>query len=106
MSDTLLLSLALLLTVAGLGWFALSMDAHWRQLCDSRLPTRGNRLLLRACGSAALATSLLLCVRVDHVSMAALVWMMMLAAGAFAVAFVLTWRPRWFAPLLWIVARR
>jgi hypothetical protein len=106
MSDALLLSVALLLTGAGLGWFALSIDAHWRRLRGGRPPRRRIVLLLRAFGCAALAGSLLLCLRVDHGSMASLVWVMMLTACALAVAFVLAWRPRWFTPLLCVVPRR
>ena len=35
--------------------------------------------------------------------MAALVWVMALAAAALVVAFTLSWRPRWLAPLVaWV----
>ena len=50
-----------------------------------------------------LGASLALCLAVDHASMAALVWVMGLAASALAVAFTLTWRPRWLAALMpWV----
>jgi hypothetical protein len=96
--DALLLVVAWLLTLLGLAWFALALDAHWRQVRGAAAaPRRG---VLRGLGSVALCVSLLLCLRADHVSMAPLVWVMGLAAGALAMAFVLAWRPRWLAPLV------
>ena len=58
---------------------------------------------LRLLGTVGLGASLALCLAVDHASMAALVWVMGLAASALAVAFTLTWRPRWLAALMpWV----
>jgi len=42
-----------------------------------------------------LAISLGFCLTADHASMAALVWVMGLAASALAIAFALTWKPQW-----------
>ena len=56
--------------------------------------------ILRVFGALALAVSLALCLAVDHASMASLVWVMALAAAALAVAFTLTWRPRWLRVLV------
>jgi hypothetical protein len=89
---------AWLLTLAGLAWFALTLDAHWRQVRGAAPAPR--HAVLRGLGTAALCASLLLCLRADHVSMAPLVWVMSLATGALAVAFTLAWRPRWLAPLV------
>lgn len=99
MSAALLLSLALLAATAGFGWLALAMDAHWQQVRGApQVPLRTQRVL-RALGAGALAASLALCLAADHPTMAALVWVMALAAGALVVAFMLSWRPRWLAPL-------
>ena len=100
MPDSSLLAIALLLCVAGFSWFALAMEVHWQQVRGGSFPGRGTRSLLRWLGAAAVATSLLLCLRVDHASMASLVWVMMMAASALGVAFTLTWCPRWLAPFV------
>jgi hypothetical protein len=101
--DALWLLAALLCSVAGLGWLALAMQAHWEQVRVASRRHPGSVLALRLLGAAALLASLLICLRVDHASMAALVWVMALAAAALIVAFTLSWRPRWLAPLVaWI----
>jgi hypothetical protein len=105
MPDAVTLALAQLAACIGLGWFALSLGAHWRQVHDGQ-SVHGSALLLRALGTLALGAALSLCLAVDHVSMAALLWVMMLAAGALVVAFTLAWRPRWLAPLARIARAR
>lgn len=95
--DAGLLCIALLSNAVGLAWLALAMDAHWRQVRGTQPRTTGSVILLRLLGLLALALSLLLCLQVDHVSMAVLVWVMSLAAAALSVAFTLAWRPRWLA---------
>jgi hypothetical protein len=93
------LTLAFLSCVAGFGWLALAMQAHWQQVRGTAPPAPRTRRLLRTLGMLGLLGSLLACLRADHASMAALVWVMMLAAAALAVAFTLSWRPRWLRPL-------
>lgn len=102
MSDYFLLAGAVLLNVAGFGWLALAMDAHWRQVRGGGKPTPGARILLRVAASMAFLFSLVLCNLPDHATIAALVWVMALTAGALAVAFTLTWRPAWLRPLSWL----
>lgn len=103
MNEGLLLGIALAVTITGLCWMALSLDAHWRQVRGPQRLRPASVKLLRALGAAALALSLGICLRVDHPSMASLVWVMALAASALIVAFTLSWRPRWLAPLvIWI----
>ncbi|WP_412179881.1 DUF3325 domain-containing protein, partial [Variovorax paradoxus] len=105
-SEALMLAAALAANLVGAGLFALSMDVHWEQARPgTAYPVRMARVL-RVLGAACLVVSLLLCLRVDHVSMASLVWFMALAGAALAVTFTLSWRPRWLAPLVaWIPAR-
>lgn len=100
MPDALLLTLALLCCAAGLGWYALSMEVHWKQACGKRSRSPGSIRVMRVLGPVALFAALLLCLRVDHASMAVLVWFMALAASALLIAFTLAWRPRWLSPLV------
>ena len=98
--QALWLALAGLSCTTGFAWLALAMDPHWQQVRGAvPCPPHGVRLL-RVLGGAALGASLLACLRADHASMAALVWVLMLSAGSLGVAFTLAWRPRWLAPLV------
>ena len=60
--------------------------------------------LLRVLGTAGLLASLELCFAADRPSMAVLVWVMLLAAGATSVAMVLAWCPAWLR-CFWPVRR-
>ncbi len=103
MPDALLLLAALAANIAGLGWFALAMDTHWVQVRSDPQPAGDTVRRLRVLGSVGLASSLALCLWVDHASMASLVWVMALAGAALVVALTLTWRPHWLGPLVaWI----
>lgn len=101
-----LLLTALLSSVAGMAWLALSMQPHvqqvWAHGCSRHTPG-----LLRLLGAAGLVVALALCLVVDHASMAVLVWVMSLASGALATAFMLTWRAHWLRVLApWVRAAR
>ncbi|ADV27726.1 hypothetical protein Psesu_1885 [Pseudoxanthomonas suwonensis 11-1] len=99
MPDAVLHLATLLGCVVGLGWLALAMEAHARQAWGRALAP-GQARLLRVLGGVALAAALLAALAADHASMAVLVWVMALAAGALAVAFTLAWRARW---MRWLV---
>lgn len=101
MAEDLFLLAALLCAVIGMGWLALAMDAHWRQVRGQQRLEPGPRRALRGLGGVALVAALALCLLADHASMAALVWVMSLTASALLVAFTLAWRPHW---LSWLVA--
>lgn len=105
MPDGFLLLGAFLATLMGLGWLALAMNAHWKQVRKG-LPTPGTVLVLRSLGGSALFVSLLLCLKVDHASMASLVWVMLLATAAVSIAFTLTLRPQWLGFLLLPFAKK
>lgn len=92
MPDALLLLLALLACLAGMGWFALSMDVHWSQVRGNTPCTPALARALRLGGSGALLLSLVLCLTVDSPSIAVLVWFMAVAGATLAIAFTLTWR--------------
>ncbi len=100
MREPLMLLAALAATVAGLGWLALAMEVHWQQVCGARPLKPATVAGLRLLGAAGLLGSLGLCLSVDHVSMASLVWVMTLAGAALLIAFTLSWRPQWLALLL------
>lgn len=101
MSDNLALAVAVLLDIAGFGWIALAMEVHWKQVRGSDTLTRGGRRLLRVAATIALPISFLLCNLPDHATIASLVWVMALTAGALTVSFTLTWRPALLRPLSW-----
>jgi len=95
MADALRLAAAILCSTCGMAWLALAMKPHWDRVRGPELRPHGTARSLRALGAGALAGSLLLCLSVDHVSMASLVWVLLLSASALGVAFTLAFRPRW-----------
>lgn len=103
MVESALHASASLCCVLGMAWLALAMKTHWQQVRSRQaLPPKAQRRL-RLLGATAIGSSLLLCLGADHPSMAVLVWVLTLAAGALSVAFTLTWRPSVLAPLVaWI----
>lgn len=106
MSDAFMLAAALVACTVSLGWLALAMDVHWQQACGRVPRAAGTVRVLRVLGALGLLVSLLLCLAVDHPSMASLVWVMALAGAALTVAFTLSWRPHWLAPLALRLPRR
>lgn len=100
MAEVYWLILAALAALAGMGWFALSLDNHWLQVMtqDAQQMRRRN-LGLRMLGASSLVAALLFCLFADHASMAVLVWVMLLAASAVTTAMILTWQPQWLRVL-------
>jgi hypothetical protein len=95
MAEDLCLASAVFFSFCGMVWLALAKQSHWAQL-RARQPLTARRARgLHAQGFAALFVSMLLCLRADAASMAALVWMMTLSASALLVALTLAWRPSW-----------
>jgi hypothetical protein len=99
------LSLALVASVAGMGWLALSMQVHAQQAWN-HVPSPSVRQGLRWLGSIALLVAFALCLSADHATMAVLVWFMALAGAALTVAFTLSWRPHWLRVLAPWIRRR
>lgn len=97
MSEAFWLMAAAALSLCGMAWLALAMEVHWGQVMHQHAED-AQRQRLRALGAMALLLSLLACLMADRPSMAALVWIMLLAGSALAVAMVLSRRPRWLAP--------
>jgi len=99
MPDGFWLCAAFVLTVFGMGWLALAMDVHWNQVYAGAARSRRAAIISRCLGYAALTTSLVLCLLADTATMAALMWMMLLALSAAIITFLLSSRPRVLAPL-------
>jgi Protein of unknown function (DUF3325) len=100
MSEVFWLITATVLALSGMAWLSLAMEIHWGQVMHRpATPANRTRQLLRGLGSMAILLSLLACLMADRPSMAVLVWIMLLAGSAVAVALVLSWRPNWLRPL-------
>jgi len=97
--ESLWLAVSILVSVIGMGWFALAIKAHWQQVFGADLRP-STRRALRLLGAVALALSLAACFIADHPSMAPLVWFMGLAGSALLIAFALAWRPQLLAVLV------
>src|SRR5262245_28544974 len=98
MLDALWLCIAILSALSGMGCLALAMEVHWRQVSDSAR-TRGSAIATRWIGYLLLTASLGCCLVADRPTMAVLVWMVLLAVAAIAIACTLSWRPRLLRPL-------
>lgn len=81
-------------SIAGMGWLAMSMPAHARQIWGSARPPIG-ALVLRGIGATSLMLALALCLYLDHASIAVLVWVMAASVAGMVVALLLAWRPHW-----------
>lgn len=101
MAEVLALCLAALFSVIGMGWLALSLEAHWRQLFGPKTAltaAKANRL--RLAGWISLLVSGVFCLIADRPSMASLVWIMLLAVAATSIALLLAKRAHWLRPLV------
>lgn len=103
MPETLRHLAALFACFCGMGWFALALPPHWQQVRGGPAQPATTIHALRVRGALALLLSLLICLWVDHASMAALVWVMSLGVSTVVVALALAWRPTWLAWLvMWV----
>lgn len=93
LAANLMLTAALLLSFCGMAWLALSMQVHAAQVWQHQ-PSPAVLRLLRILGGCSIGAALLLCLAVDHATMAVLVWVMALSGGALLVAFTLSSRPQ------------
>lgn len=94
MNDAALHLAALALSTVGMALFALAIEPHWQQLFGRRPHPRALRVRLRIGGGALLAAGFALCALADPVTMAALVWPMLLAVAGAIVAAALTLHAR------------
>jgi hypothetical protein len=99
MREELLLAVALLCSLLGMGCFSLTLRPHWSAVREGSPSTTPMRERLRAMGTSSLAASLAACMAANHLSMAFLVWVMSVSAAALSVAMLLAYAPR---TLFWI----
>ena len=99
MQSALLIATALA-AYLGFALLALGQARPWQRVAQTPPPPTGLRLLaLRMLGGLALALSLGLALLRDGPSFGALLWATAITLAALAVAFTLTWRPKWLRPL-------
>ncbi|HVK51609.1 MAG TPA: DUF3325 domain-containing protein [Pseudoxanthomonas sp.] len=89
----LLLVCAVLVSLASMTWLALSMQVHAQQVWGT-VPSAGTSRVLRGLGAIGIVIALVLCLAVDHATMATLVWVMLATGSALLVAFTLSWQPQ------------
>lgn len=97
MVSALLLLLATMVTLLGMIWFALAKEPHWMQVRGGEPFSTSAKSTLRGLGATCIAASFFICMFADHPTMAVLVWIMLIAFGALATAFTLSWRAQWLA---------
>ena len=99
--DSLLIALGFALCFIGCTLLALSQQHHWRNVTGDRkaIPPRFAGL-----GWALVLLALIPCILRDGGSFAALLWPLLFAAGAMAVAMTLAmtlaYKPNWLGPLV------
>lgn len=100
MPELLATCAALAMCCVGCALLALSQREHWTAAA-SLLPYPALKTLrgMRVVASLLLAGVPVPCVAAHGAGFGLLLWMLLLAAGGLATAFVLAWRPRWLAPL-------
>jgi hypothetical protein len=92
MFNELLIATALLLSVVGCGYYALSQHQHWKAVTKpSVLPLKQTRL--QVFSLFALSTSLVLYIVEEGIEFALLLWPLSLGLGIFSVGMILTFRP-------------
>ena len=93
MAEALTLCLAALFSLTGMGWLALSLEVHWRQIFGRKaVLTASAANWLRLAGWIGLLLAAICCFIADRPSMAVLVWVMLLAGAATTIALLLAWR--------------
>ncbi|QGZ38149.1 uncharacterized protein DUF3325 [Pseudoduganella flava] len=83
------------LCYGGFACLALAMPDHWVQAGGRQEAAATLCRPLRRAGAMLLAAAYALCVCRDGASFGTLLWVVLVSAGALAVALTLTWRPHW-----------
>lgn len=92
MTEALWLIAAAIAALAGMGWLALTLQPHRKQVFPAELQAVATRRL-KMLGWSFLLLSAVFCFQADHPSMAVLVWVMLQAFAAMLVAMMLSRRP-------------
>lgn len=93
------LGLAALSALIGCALLALRQQRNWRIVVGEGAARNGTA----ASGWSLIGLSFAFCVIRDGGSFAALLWPLLLAGAAFAVAMLLAYRARWLKPLAFLV---
>jgi hypothetical protein len=93
MVDWIILTVAGAAAVFSLAWLALAMEGHWQQVHGGSGPSQAVQALLRVLGASGIVVSGILCFVADRPSMAALLWIMLMAFAAVSIALTLAWKP-------------
>ena len=93
MGDWIFLLGAGIAAFLGCAWLALAMEGLWEQVHGASAPSRVSRAALRTLGTVGLLGCGALCFVADRPSMAILLWVMLMAFGAVAIALTLAWKP-------------
>jgi hypothetical protein len=93
MADWMILIAAGVVAIVSLAWLALAMDGHWWQVHGGSSPSQLTQTLLRVLGASGIVVSGTLCFIADRPSMAALLWIMLMAFAAVSIALTLAWKP-------------
>jgi hypothetical protein len=92
MFNELLIGVAMLLTIVGCGYYALSQNQHWKAVTKTRvLPFKQTRLQIFSL--FALSTSLVLYIIEEGLGFALILWPLSIGLGIFSVAMILAFRP-------------
>lgn len=92
MIDGLLIALAMILSIVGCGYCALSQIQHWRAVTKPKVSILKQRHM-KILGFLTLSANLALCIFVAGLEFALLLWPMSIALGIFSVGMILSFRP-------------
>jgi len=101
MTEAIWLTAAVISALFSIGWLALSYPSHWQQVFADKAHCHAPGRL-KVLAWSGLLLSAVFCLLADHPTMAALVWVMLLAVAAMLVAQILSRCPRllrWIYPL-------
>lgn len=103
MRELLMIACASGSALTGLLLLALGQERHVERVCGPNRPAARAHRSQNATGFIAIGLSLPLYVAAQGAGFGSLLWMLMLAAAAMAVAFSLTWCPHLLRPLAVVV---
>ena len=92
MNDGLLIAIAMILSIVGCGYCALSQSQHWRAVAKSKVSTL-KQTRMQLLGFLTLSASLALYIVEAGLEFALLLWPLSITLGIFSVGMILTFRP-------------
>lgn len=92
MSDELLIAIAMILSIVGCGYCALSQHQHWRVVAKSKELTL-KKTRMKFLGFLTLSASFALYIVEVRLEFALLLWPLSITLGIFSVGMILAFRP-------------